>query len=118
MRGTKMEAARRGSVLLFATALLAAGCSTATDNSADSEAPQAGPANGEPVAEETPEVAVSDNVSKKNVAVDTTVQVGATNGTLKRVRVDRVVQVGEGPSRRRVRPRDLGVGAGMPERRR
>lgn len=87
MRGTKLLAARRGSALLFATALLAAGCSTATDNSADGRAPQSGPAKGEPVAQETPDVAVSDNVSKSGVPVDTKVQVSAQNGTLKQVRV-------------------------------
>jgi lipoprotein-anchoring transpeptidase ErfK/SrfK len=87
LRGTTVQAARRGSALLLATALLAAGCSTVTGNSADREAPQAGPAKGEPVAEETPEVAVSDNVTKRNVEVDTKVEVGAENGTLKQVRV-------------------------------
>jgi lipoprotein-anchoring transpeptidase ErfK/SrfK len=87
LRGTKVEYARRGSVLLLATALLAAGCSSATDTGADPQGPQAAPAQGEPVAEETPEVVVTDNVTKRNVAVDTEVQVGAENGTLKQVRV-------------------------------
>ena len=87
LRGTKVEAARRGSALLLATALLAAGCSTATEKSADGEAPQAGPAKGEPVTQETPDVTVSDNVSENGVPVDTKLEVSAENGTLKKVRV-------------------------------
>jgi lipoprotein-anchoring transpeptidase ErfK/SrfK len=87
LRGTTVRAARRGSVLLLATALMAAGCSSATENGTRAEAPQAGPAKGEPVAEPTPEVEVSDNVTKRSVAVDTKVEVSAENGTLKKVRV-------------------------------
>jgi lipoprotein-anchoring transpeptidase ErfK/SrfK len=85
LRATTARAAHRGSALLLVTALVAAGCSTGTGNSADSEKPQAAPAKGDPVAEETPEVAVSDNVARRDVAVDTKVEVNAENGTLQRV---------------------------------
>jgi lipoprotein-anchoring transpeptidase ErfK/SrfK len=83
LRGTT---GRRGAALL-ATAVLVAGCSTSGEDTTD-EGSQTGAAPGKPAAaEETPEVTVTDNVSKNGVDVDTLVNVTAQDGTLKRVRV-------------------------------
>src|SRR3990170_6040896 len=84
LRGTTES--RRGAALL-AVAVLAAGCSTGTGGDAEQAADAPGAVKGDAVAEDTPEVTVGDNVSRRGVAVDTTVEVTAQDGTLKQVRV-------------------------------
>jgi lipoprotein-anchoring transpeptidase ErfK/SrfK len=89
VRGTTTRAGRlRNAAALSAVLLLAvAGCSSASPDDteeASAEQPAAAPAEPEPV---EPAVTVSDNVRKRNVPVDTTLEVSAQGGTLKRVRV-------------------------------
>jgi lipoprotein-anchoring transpeptidase ErfK/SrfK len=86
VRGTSGRRARRTGVALIASTLLLAGCSGSTDET-EQAAREPGAPQAKPTVEETPEVTVTDNVSRRNVAVDSQVEVQAENGTLTRVRV-------------------------------
>ncbi|MDQ4084630.1 MAG: Ig-like domain-containing protein, partial [Actinomycetota bacterium] len=84
LRGTT---GRRGGVALLAAAMLLAGCSTGSGDDSEPASEQPGAVEGSAVAEDTPEVTIHDNVSRRGVPVDTLVEVTAQDGTLQRVRV-------------------------------
>jgi lipoprotein-anchoring transpeptidase ErfK/SrfK len=90
VRGTTTYAGRfRVAAALSATLLLAvAGCGSSADEAPEptsAEGPATAPA--EPVEAEASAVTVSDNVDRRGVPVDTTLELSAQDGTLKRVRV-------------------------------
>jgi lipoprotein-anchoring transpeptidase ErfK/SrfK len=85
LRGTTGLAHRRSGAALLAAAVLLAGCSTAGPDETDSAAPKPGVPGGQPTAEETPEVTVSNNVSRRDVGVDERLSVSAQDGSLQKV---------------------------------
>ena len=84
MRGTTLRARWRGGAALLAAAVILSGCSSSGQDETESAA-KPGVPGGEPTVEETPEVTVTDNVSRRNVAVDEQLSVSSENGSLQKV---------------------------------
>jgi lipoprotein-anchoring transpeptidase ErfK/SrfK len=97
LRGTTRRASRRSGAVLVAVAVLLSGCSAGQEETDSAAKP--GVPGGEPTAEETPQVTVTDNVSARNVAVDEQLSVSADNGSLQKV----VVVGGRKGERQRLR---------------
>ena len=84
LRGTTLRARWRGGAALLAAAVILSGCSSSGQDETESAA-KPGVPGGEPTVEETPEVTVTDNVSRRNVAVDEQLSVSSENGSLQKV---------------------------------